>query len=1292
MPVDIFAPIGFGPRTAVRAVPEEFDDSELDELAGGNRLMSLLQYVGETLDKPGRAVRGLLAGRPEELANLIPFSDMMGLTDPAQSVSGRDLLETHGILDANEEGLDLGDVAGFGAEVLTDPFTFFSLGTSAAATKAGKIAKKLNKFPKRSLINAKTGLMEAGKRAMRREAGGFEKHVLSGLDDVTRPLAEDLAEKAGTTLDALASEPLSRGAKLGIPFTGIETTFDLPFGLSDRMAGGLDKLGHALRVSRPGVKAVEYFGRDTMGAPDLPSQLGVQRAYEAAEQAKGVADQEFFGHRNTLFKHRLLNEANRDTLTNILEGTAPGLRQPMTTAESVAMHLPALDDLGRTEVTHAVDSLKAQLERTRLGKEATGAESRGLLDSVTDYAPREVTDPDVFSGTAGANRLFNTTDKGARSEWTKAVPGGRAVIDQAMQDPRLHKAWKDALIDPTTPDLLIPPTTEGPFTISLQELDEIAPIGVPNKVSTIPGKYVDDVTDLTAEQAGKMQEQPDPFVSRTVLPKAPKRALTQGTELAAREYFGWTDETFQELAAARETAEGLKDAQDILASAKTAGDAPGVAMGEEMVATAQQAAKRAEALTDELTHSKNLLVANGQRRDEFMGVIGKDGRIEGGRRFYGNDPLLDLQDRLHRDIDTTNYAKQLIDVAGAGAQVFPTADMIPAGMVSARSALGEMKLLNNPVAQSNAIKSFAESLKKYGVIDDATFDRLAGPHAVYTSGLKDAEFIRNARKQAKELGLDDDAVAALEADALESGAIKNATDDGLLMLDRIGVPASLVEHSSRVNKWFAGNPGSPVGQQIREWTTWLKGHLTQAFPSFANRNLLSLGWMFNVVGAGKLGWVKQWKDMDAILKGRDLDDAWKMPIFAGRKFSAKNNQEANALLRGMLSQHGVAEPMREAAEVADDLLPKREMQNLGEKIVGEKPIENPGIMGMNYWRQWFTGMREKGGLNPFGKNFAPTKAGAKVNSYYEALGRGATMLGLLRQGYAPDAATAVVRSAHVDYRMLSPFERQYVKNVIPFYTYASRAVPWTFRNLMEHPGGLTAQAIRAERQPESKGGFLPPQVQGSIAAKLGGEVNGVQRFLTGIDLPFETVGDVAKIGGSITETASETLRSLLGQSHPWITGPFEQAVGVNLYQGRNLRDLDPMIGRLGAQLTMQGEPLVGPSVFDTILAKSPFSRYATTLRQITDPRKDVLSKATNFATGARITDVDMDRSRELEAVKAIKEQARNRGARVFEDVRFTRDQLEKLSPEDREQAEKLQKMLSAFAKRGRERAKEKAAK
>jgi hypothetical protein len=116
-----------------------------------NALLDALGYVGDSLDKPGRAVRGLLAGNFREGLAALPFSDAMGITDQAEAVSGRGLLEQYGVLGANEDGLDAGDALGFGAELLLDPTNWFGAGAvkkllgvagKAAATE-GRLAKLL---------------------------------------------------------------------------------------------------------------------------------------------------------------------------------------------------------------------------------------------------------------------------------------------------------------------------------------------------------------------------------------------------------------------------------------------------------------------------------------------------------------------------------------------------------------------------------------------------------------------------------------------------------------------------------------------------------------------------------------------------------------------------------------------------------------------------------------------------------------------------------------------------------------------------------------------------------------------------------------------------------------------------------------------------------------------------------------------------------------------------------------------------------------------------------------------
>ncbi len=124
-----------------------FTPEEQESLVGqvGRKSLSGLQWVGEALDKPRRAVSGIMAGRPGELLNLLPFSDTLGITDPEQSTSGRDVAEQYGVLGKNTPGLDFGDVVGFGVEVASDPLSWISLGGATVAKnvlKGGKAAEQ----------------------------------------------------------------------------------------------------------------------------------------------------------------------------------------------------------------------------------------------------------------------------------------------------------------------------------------------------------------------------------------------------------------------------------------------------------------------------------------------------------------------------------------------------------------------------------------------------------------------------------------------------------------------------------------------------------------------------------------------------------------------------------------------------------------------------------------------------------------------------------------------------------------------------------------------------------------------------------------------------------------------------------------------------------------------------------------------------------------------------------------------------------------------------------------------
>ena len=120
--------------------------------------MSSLGYVGSVLDKfGGRAVRGSLDalmghGGSREILSLIPFSDTLGITDPAaiETHRGAQLLK-HGLgYDPEQAHGHWGawaerNLLGPAVEIGLDPATW--AGGVGALTKAGRAAAKLGKVP-----------------------------------------------------------------------------------------------------------------------------------------------------------------------------------------------------------------------------------------------------------------------------------------------------------------------------------------------------------------------------------------------------------------------------------------------------------------------------------------------------------------------------------------------------------------------------------------------------------------------------------------------------------------------------------------------------------------------------------------------------------------------------------------------------------------------------------------------------------------------------------------------------------------------------------------------------------------------------------------------------------------------------------------------------------------------------------------------------------------------------------------------------------------------------------------
>lgn len=439
------------------------------------------------------------------------------------------------------------------------------------------------------------------------------------------------------------------------------------------------------------------------------------------------------------------------------------------------------------------------------------------------------------------------------------------------------------------------------------------------------------------------------------------------------------------------------------------------------------------------------------------------------------------------------------------------------------------------------------------------------------------------------------------------------------------VPASTIAEGQRYNKNFT--QPEAVGNLLGgfDWLTNLtKAHQTAPWPGFHVRNRLS-GVAQNMVAGGNEapgGLLKASQDAYNLIKGGEVAGANQVP---GLTHLA--NEAAQQALQHELYAWGVGGhvphlgseiigPARQTLRGGTDLA------GFGSRIPGEVPKTVGGALSQTLPRS----MAE---LNPLNiEKFAPIAGGREMGNVVEGVNRGELFMSLRRQGYTDEAAAAAVAKAHFDYTPggKTPFERQ-LSRLIPFYTYSRQNIPYQIEQLATKPGGFAGTAAKVSHDLRQQAGFLPDYMGSGLAIPTGDEENGVKRFLTRLDLPPEQAFEMLHGGQGGMQ---RSLMGMLGQLNPMLKAPLEYASGKQFYTGRDLADL----------YSETGSPAV-----DQLISNSPVSRLATTLRTLADERKwqspsAAVAMPLNLLTGAKVSDVDMEKQRNIAAREYVTEALR----------------------------------------------------
>jgi len=1252
MPNPFGDPFGAGtpaPRpTAVSPLTPEEQDSLLSRIGSG--ALHGLGWLGGSMSKAlgGRAIRGLLGGRPEELASIIPFSDTLGITNPENEVHGSDLLG--GNKDTSffsPEG-----IGGFGLDVLTDPATYLTLG-AGSLTKLGKAAQMANVLPKN--IGGTAGRI-AGLAAGSPEATALAEHLTQLTGKAT-----SAAEVAGQRL----------GGHLGfhVPFTDIGTTFDL--------TGPGRAISNAVGMI-PGAAPVGNFLSDQLS----PIARGARALFD--RKAAGFADP-IFQPEAIANAERSLTAANeaRKAYTpigefsqNLIEHQLGKTWGPEHVAASRKMGPELLNYIERAPLVEAGTIHPDQLAVFNAAKEKLGDGGVQLAEMARkQYA--DILEKNIAAGladkakTAKGYAFLQTTQNKVENFLPKEqgasgkLMGNLFAEGDAPGQMSINSLSKKAELQDMKPDAAAKWIRENVLGMTAE--DEATHKALKSQLDRIK---------VESEAVGSLNK-----VATAEAPKTARELATIGETEANAAY------------------NRLDTAKANLRRLKTEfvnPDPQAIAAGEMEVKAANAAYKK------NLRELDNLRVAASASEAKPAGqfpLIGEEGTYPVGAKVSGRGADKNMYELKEVPISELSPAAKHDEVIAKYQQSYqkdrPFVEMNKDGgydivdghhRVQADINNGKKTSLVWVMSpkESGAIKSLepmsrAEMADRFKFLDDK---------------FKQAEGLASWHKNLDIPSIQESGgwfghhpLAMLEHKGLTEAGRRGAAESAFNLLPKIvertptvgSVPVADLVEKVGLNPVLAAEA---IGvKELGELTVseknaaklmgFLKPSDAKA-PEGLKPILSALDSITNLTKAGQTSY-------PATVMRNTLSDAYKRFTGGGSAFSPlAKAQELRAggtlegiadripRFRGMTDEEATKQLWREIYQT--NLMDTKKYQAVeaagqnpllrtvthDQPVIGAKPLglgeslskHIPTAADLNpfSWESRSNPLNVRGVAGNTESKFLPTGVMQTTQNHLEELQRLATYIDASERGFNPLAAYKKVIEAHYDFGNLSNFERDVMRRIMPFYSYTRQSMPQMVGEIATNPGGRMAQTMRLMNEMQGHNQMVPEDVTRSgYAIPAGQTEDGKQRYLNTVGLPQE----------DLTNLISPA-RGALSQLNPLLRLPIETAMGRSSYNLQELPSNYPLpVGTLGNQL----------------LNASPLARAVTSgqtaYQGLANPVDQGIPSALRLLLGARTTNVNPEQARRV-AVEQFAENLlrRNPAVRSFTDVYVPQANRGQLSQEE----------------------------
>jgi hypothetical protein len=242
----------------------------------------------------------------------------------------------------------------------------------------------------------------------------------------------------------------------------------------------------------------------------------------------------------------------------------------------------------------------------------------------------------------------------------------------------------------------------------------------------------------------------------------------------------------------------------------------------------------------------------------------------------------------------------------------------------------------------------------------------------------------------------------------------------------------------------------------------------------------------------------------------------------------------------------------------------------------------------------------------------------KITRGNDNFARIAGAIDFMSKGATPEQAAAKVKKFLFDYFDLTPFEKRFMKRVIPFYTWLRKNLPLQVEMLLSKPGKY-ATTYKAT---EDIGDIPTDEEAPSFISEAGGfRLPGADGEGGTYVIPNLSYADLGKVPMSI-----ENVRELAAMINPVIRAPIEMLTNTSLFSGQNLErykgeSQEIPFGQLLESLGLiENAPQVSSRTTGYLLDQIPPLRTASTISNPEHPRQ--VARLLSVLGGPQIYPVD----------------------------------------------------------------------